>query len=200
MILGIPCFVLILCVLLSQNYGLARAQFENEIEDAEQYQSRQGHHQPQQQQITLTRDAIERLLQSLTSNCRVEMEGALATQTQDISDPCKVEIQEALKLLSPQDFVNPGQYSPLSPDEAYDSPQNDEDPFAVPPSGRRTPTARSPGSVSPSMAIAAFVVTLIAAAVALIYYRNSAPVDKSKSPVKKLSKKKVYCFFISLID
>ena len=57
----------------------------------------------QQQDQTLTRETVDAILQTLTPNCRTEMEAALDSQT-EISMDCKYEIQRAIpQLLSPED-------------------------------------------------------------------------------------------------
>eukprot|EP01033_Poteriospumella_lacustris_P010387 gene10387-7385_t len=127
------------------------------------------------------------LLQQLSGTCRVEMEGAIASSSQDISDPCKVEIQRALQTLSPQDFGAPP--TAHAPDEGGD---NEQDPFASGNAPRRPPRTRSEGDLSPYAAIAAFVAVLVAAAAGFVLYRNSTASGEGagRAPAKKLSKKK----------
>ena len=125
--------------------------------------------------VELTREMVDALLQVLSPPCRVEMEGALASQM-EISDECKFEIQRTLasfqsgqNVETQEDFSNPTQ--------AQDSAM---------------PAAAVQSSVgSPVIAIVVFIVVAIAAVAGCVVYVNSQRGDKSVLKPKKLSKKKV---------
>lgn len=137
---------------------------------------------PPQQQVSLTRESVEQLLQVLSPTCRSEMEGALAAQT-DISDACKYEIQNAL--------INFGVAAPSSGQgEDQSLPQNQ------PPRA-----AQATSSANPVIYIIGFVVLLIAIAVALVVQRSKYLSEKAVFvKPKKLSKKKVGLASYEIID
>lgn len=169
---------------------LAIAQ-EGDFDDPQQFQ--QDQHQ-QQHQVTLTRDAIERLLQLLSQNCRQEMESALAVRG-DISDHCKGEIQEVLKGFPAEDFAA---VPPEGLQNAYENAGDndfDNNEQQLPEGGRRRRAAATASNsiVSPAVAIIAFVVVLLGAATGYVIYFNkvAAPVLNASAKPKKLSKKKV---------
>lgn len=195
----------IVLLLLVVTPYLAKAQ-EGDFDDPQQYQ--QDPYQ-QQQQVTLTREAIERLLQLLSQNCRQEMESALAVQG-DISDHCKGEVQEALKGFPADSFTAiPNQQGQQN---AYQNAgENDFDNIEqqAPEGGRRRRAAANPSNsiVSPTVAIIAFVALLLGAVTGYVIYFNkvAAPVLNASAKPKKLSKKKVrlsfhlcHLFFVGL--
>lgn len=150
----------------------------------------------QAQQVTLTREAIERLLQSLSSSCRQEVESALAVRG-DVSDPCKMEIQEVLRHMNPADLGLPpqgaGEGEGLGADPGYEDGLNEPDPFAGPSRPRRQPTAgANQGWMSPVVAIIIFVVIFFGASAGYVLYYNRTYGDVSAAAAKpkKLSKKK----------
>mmetsp|Transcript_24471 Transcript_24471/g.40784 ORF Transcript_24471/g.40784 Transcript_24471/m.40784 type:complete len:81 (+) Transcript_24471:3-245(+) len=72
--------------------------------------------QQQQQQITLTREYVDALMQVISPTCSEELEAALTAQ-QEISQECRVEIQQGMQTL--QDDPN----APPLPDQSQQQQQ-----------------------------------------------------------------------------
>lgn len=130
----------------------------------------------QQHTVQLTREMVDTLLQVLSPNCRIEMEGALSSQL-EISDECKYEIQRTLaSFQSNQELA-------------------DEDGNSQPtPSSTKEPSAAKPapvGGVSPTIYIFGFVTAAAAVVAGLVVYVNSNRTTPPAAKPKKLSKKKV---------
>jgi hypothetical protein len=107
-------------------------------------------------------------------NCRSEMEAAIESQT-DVSPECKVEIQQAVQVLS--GFNNDNQEEEEQPSETV-----------------ATPPPRS--GIHPGFWIAAFVVALVGGVTAYVVHVNKLLQEAfPPKPVKKLSKKKVNSFY-----
>ena len=138
--------------------------------------ARQAQQQPQQ--VALTREIVEGLLQVLTPNCRNELEAAIeAQQGIDLSDECKYEIQMNLQEMGQGQGAS--QASPLQ--DGYE----DEE---VQPGSTTAPKDPPKPLVNPLVGIFLFVVALVGAVVFAVFHINGQVGDFKP---KKISKKKV---------
>ena len=132
----------------------------------------------QQRTVQLTREMVEALLQVLSPTCRVEMEGALGSQS-EISDECKFEIQRTLAT-----FQQNGQQQ--------DIPEVENEPASSRSKPKQQTVKEVPASgVSPVVYITGFVIAFFAGIAGLVVYINKKRGDTGPKKVKKLSKKKV---------
>lgn len=143
-----------------------------------------------QQQVTLTREKLEQLLQIMNPTCRTELENALASQGH-ISEDCRLEIQNAFMTLG----IELDKAEEASPGRAQQSQQQQQQQQQANAGGVRPEEVnleQSGNTTVPLIAILGFVVLLFGGAGAYVVYRNSQidPNVVSKKP-KKLSKKKV---------
>jgi hypothetical protein len=146
-----------------------------------------------QQQPRLTKAAVERVVQALSPACRAEMESSMALKG-EISDECKMEIQEGLKFITAADLMTG------PPDQAEEQIPQDPNMGMGDPSfqqrqqRKRRSETNEPGGMSPLIAILIFTVLLLGGAAGYVIYFNSVAVSKQKPSTakpKKLSKKKV---------
>lgn len=158
-----------------------------------------GNPQQQQQQITLTKEAIEKILSMLSGGCRSEMESALAMKG-EISDECKMEIQNSMRQ------INIADYSPqngASEDENRGPPGFDGQDGGRQQQQRRRDRTPQENWIDPYYAIAGFTFLLFGSVISYVLYFNTvAAPDRVLVKPKKLSKKKVrtlQCIFISII-
>jgi hypothetical protein len=108
------------------------------------------------------------------------MEAAIESQT-DVSPECKVEIQQAVQVISGFNNQNQGE-------EEQEEDQQPSDTVATPPP--RT-------GIHPGFWIAAFVVALVGGVTAYVVHVNKLLQEAfPPKPVKKLSKKKVSSFVL----
>lgn len=148
--------------------------------------------QQQQQGATLTREAVDKLLEVLSFECRSEMEAALAQQS-DISMECKIEIQQAI-----QEHRIPIQNAGPPPSDAILEDSEDEDgsdeQFEQNARANQQNDAKlkvkKEGGISPIYAILAFVVAFFGAAAAYVVQVNKSRANLPVLKPKKLSKKK----------
>ena len=133
--------------------------------------------QQQPQQVALTREIVEGLLQVLTPTCRNELEAAIeAQQGTDLSDECKYEIQMNLQEMNP----NSGAPSPL--EDGY------EDDYQQPNEASSESNDPPKHIINPVVGIFLFVGALLGAIAFAVFYINSQVGDFKP---KKISKKKV---------
>mmetsp|Transcript_23642 Transcript_23642/g.47713 ORF Transcript_23642/g.47713 Transcript_23642/m.47713 type:complete len:211 (-) Transcript_23642:3-635(-) len=196
--------ILIIALILALSVAAQDHQQELEQQQQQQQQSQQGQQEEQPQQtLTLTREYIDSLLQVLTPACRMEMEGALASQT-EVSHECKMEIQQVMQRFQSDPDA------PKLPDQQQ-MPPTDADGNVIPPtSGKAARAAKraaaaaaeagtsagtggevKPGT-SPLVPIFLFVLALFGMGAALVMYVNAERKKAGTSFVrpKKLSKKK----------
>lgn len=148
--------------------------------------------QPEQQQqgATLTREAVEKLLEVLSFECRSEMENALAQQT-DVSVECKQEITQAIRT---HDI--PIQHGGPPPEELEAQENDDESEEEVEKPKKRASEPKlkvkkeAAGGIPPIYTILGFVVVFFGAIAAYIAYVNKARGPFVAQKPKKLSKKK----------
>lgn len=115
-------FVLCSCLLWSGAQVAVQAQFEDEFDNSEidsraDFEHAQQHQNQEQQTIQLTREAVEALLQVFSPPCKLEVESALSSQTTDISDECKYEIQRAFAAYQLQQQGGGEQGQPQQPQQ-----------------------------------------------------------------------------------
>jgi len=141
-----------------------------------------------QQQIQLTKEFVDTLLQVLSPMCKNELESALGSALVDgISEVCKIEIQEIFMKHAPSDAFTGG--SPIDSQQA-----TEDNPFAAP---RTSSTKKDkkqnnpPPLLNPVYSIAIFVAIFFSVIGGLIYYVNSTRSALPVTKPKKLSKKKV---------
>eukprot|EP01039_Chlorochromonas_danica_P010538 gene10537-11675_t len=145
-----------------------------------------------QQQVTLTREKLEQLLQIMNPTCRTELENALASQGH-ISEDCRLEIQNAFMTLGIEldkaDETSSGR--PQQSQQQQQQRQQQQQASAGGVNPEEIDLEQSRNTTVPLIAIVGFVVLLFGGAGAYVVYRNSQidPNVVSKKP-KKLSKKK----------
>mmetsp|Transcript_357 Transcript_357/g.654 ORF Transcript_357/g.654 Transcript_357/m.654 type:complete len:162 (-) Transcript_357:171-656(-) len=133
-----------------------------------------GYAQQQQQQVEINREMIEAILNTVSPGCRSEMEAAIESQT-EVSQDCKVEIQQAVQTLS--GGFNRQQSQQQDDGDAPSQPGNSNPPR---------------NGIHPGYWIAAFVIALFGGVAAYVMHVNKLLAEKAppKAP-KKLSKKKL---------
>jgi len=137
-----------------------------------------------QQQIQLTKEFVDTLLQVLSPLCKNELESALGSALVDgISEVCKSEIQEIFMKHAPTDAFMGG--------PAGSQQQAAESPFAAPRSTTKKDKKQSPPLINPVYSIAIFVAIFFSVIGGLAYYVHSSRSALPAIKPKKLSKKKV---------
>jgi hypothetical protein len=129
-----------------------------------------------QQQIQLTKEFVDTLLQVLSPLCKNELESALGSALVDgISEVCKSEIQEIFMKHAPNDVFVGG--------------LPESDPFAAPKpkKGRK----QAPPLLNPVYSIVIFVAIFFTVIGGLAYYVHNTRSAQPSTKPKKLSKKKV---------
>lgn len=142
-----------------------------------------------QQQIQLTKEFVDTLLQVLSPLCKNELESALGSALVDgISEVCKNEIQEVFLRHAPNDVYADGSAKLPQATAADDNDNDNDNPFAQKKTSKQD---APPPFINPVYSIAIFLAIFFSAIGGLVYYvhvtRSSLPAAKPK----KLSKKKV---------
>jgi uncharacterized membrane protein YgcG len=141
-----------------------------------------------QQQVALTREIVEDLLRVLSANCRSELEGAIESQTMDLSMDCKYEIQ---KNLLDMGHIGAGGQGAAGSDGFQDMYEDGE-----PAAKAAAAKPATNNFINPVLGIILFVVVLFAgAAYAVTQISGKVGIREPK----KLSKKKVTPAFIICI-
>ena len=131
----------------------------------------------QPQQVTLTKEIVDNLLQVLSPACKAELEAAIESHG-DISNECKMEIQGALQEFGP----NGGNGDVASEGSEDGAPPQQEHAAKAPPKHW----------VHPAIGIAIFVViSAVGVAFAVIHINKQLGDPNAAKKPKKLSKKKV---------
>ena len=130
----------------------------------------------QEQQVTLNRETVDMLLQTLGPNCRVELEKMLESQSGDVSIDCKIEIQNTLQKIS--GFNR----------EAMEQQQQQQQEQSSRGKKKQSAAPSEPGGVHPAIYIFGFVIIAGISLVAFAYNMSSKTKIAEK---KKLSKKKL---------
>ncbi len=129
----------------------------------------------------VNREMIEAILNLVSPACRSEMEAAIESQT-DVTQECKIEIQQAVQLISGygrDDEERDGERDGERDEESEGTKQSDS-------------VTPSRSGIHPGYWIAAFVVALIGGVSAYVIHVNKLLEEAfpAKQP-KKLSKKKL---------
>jgi hypothetical protein len=136
-----------------------------------------------QQQIQLTKEFVDTLLQVLSPLCKNELESALGSALVDgISEVCKSEIQEIFMKHAPNDVFMGG---------PAESQQSAENPFAAPKPTSKKGRKQAPPLLNPVYSIAIFVAIFFTVIGGLAYYVHNTRSAQPSTKPKKLSKKKV---------
>ncbi len=144
--------------------------------------------QQQQGGASLTREAVEKLLEVLSFECRAEMEAALTEQT-DVSLECKQEITQVIREHNiPIQQGNP----PPQQQETFNDAQDDSaDDIPEPQTQSEGLKVKKEGGIPPIVGILGFVVVFFGAIIGYIVKVNSERGPYVPQKPKKLSKKKV---------
>ena len=132
--------------------------------------------------VTLNRETVDAILQTLSPDCRVEFEQVIESQgNADISMECKIEIQNTLQQM--------GGLNREAMEEQQQQQQQQQQEQQQFNRGKRKQKAKSEGGMHPLVYIFGFLVVVIIG-ICLAVYRVSTK-EKGIELRKKLSKKKL---------
>jgi len=132
--------------------------------------------------VTLNRETVDAILQTLSPDCRVEFEQVIESQgNADISMECKIEIQNTLQQM--------GGLNREAMEEQQQQQQQQQQEQQQFNRGKRKQKAKSEGGIHPLVYIFGFIV-LVIIAFGFAAYRVSTK-EKGIELRKKLSKKKL---------
>ena len=132
--------------------------------------------------VTLNRETVDAILQTLSPDCRVEFEQVIESQgNADISMECKIEIQNTLQQM--------GGLNREAMEEQQQQQQQQQQEQQQFNRGKRKQKAKSEGGIHPLVYIFGFLV-LVIIGICLVVYRVSTK-EKGNELRKKLSKKKL---------
>ena len=132
--------------------------------------------------VTLNRETVDAILQTLSPDCRVEFEQVIESQgNADISMECKIEIQNTLQQM--------GGLNREAMEEQQQQQQQQQQEQQQFNRGKRKQKATSEGGIHPLVYIFGFIV-LVIIGICFAVYRVSTK-EKGIELRKKLSKKKL---------